>query len=103
MATKYVRGQLLVFTSAPIDATGAAIAPSTIKLYLNYIHANGITSTDTGIDMDEQSDGTYIAEFDTGNVRPGPVFASIRAENPTAAADLKFTITANAANPLDTP
>lgn len=103
MATKYVRGQLLVFTAAPVDATGAAIAPSSIKLYLNYIHANGVASTDTPTDMDAQTDGTYVAEFATGDVRPGPVFASIRAENPTAAADLKFTITANAANPLDTP
>lgn len=103
MATKYVRGQLLTFTSTPVDATGAAIEPSTMRLYLNYIHADGVASTDDHIDMDLQSDGSYKAEFDTGTVKPGPVFASIRAENPTAAADLKFTITANAANPLDEP
>lgn len=102
MTTKYVRGQLLVFTATPLDAAGAPMSPASVKLYLNYIHAaDGTASTDSAVDMELQTDGSYMAEFDTGDIEPGPVFASIRTESPASAADLKFTITANAANPLD--
>ncbi len=49
--------------------------------------------------MDPQTDGTYRAQFDTKDAEPGAAFASIRAEGPPAADDIKFTIIANAANP----
>ena len=63
------------------------------------MHADGTTSTDPAIDMDPQTDGTYRAQFDTKDAEPGAAFASIRAEGPPAADDIKFTIIANAANP----
>ncbi len=99
MTEKVVRGQLLVFTSTPLDADGAATTPTSLRLYLNYVHADGTTSTDPAIDMDPQTDGTYRAQFDTKDAEPGAAFASIRAEGPPAADDIKFTIIANAANP----
>ncbi len=99
MAEKIVRGQLLIFTSTPKDADGNVVAPDSLKLYLNYPHADGTVSTDAPIDMEAQTDGTYRAEFDTKVAEPGAAFASIRAELPPAADDIKFTITANAANP----
>lgn len=97
--TKVIRGQLLVFTSVPQDADGNPVVPGTMQLYLNYVHADGITSTDAPIDMDPQTDGSFKAEFDTKDSEPGAAFASIRAEGPPAADDIKFTIIANAANP----
>lgn len=99
MATKVTRGQLLVFTAAPKDELGVAIVPTTLQLYLNYVHADGTTSTDVPIDMEQQSDGTFRAEVDTADMNPGAAFASLRAESPAGAEDIKFTITANAANP----
>lgn len=99
MTEKVVRGQLLVFTSTPKDADGNATSPTSMRLYLNYAHADGVTSTDAPIDMDAQTDGSYRAEFDTAVAEPGAAFASIRAEAPPAADDIKFTIIANAANP----
>ena len=61
--------------------------------------ADGTISTDPPIDMDPQMSGSYRAAFDTKEAEPGPAFASIRAEAPPAADDIKFTIIANAANP----
>ncbi len=100
MTEKIVRGQLLVFTSTPRDADGAITTPTSLRLYLNYVHADGTTYTDDPpIDMDPQTDGSYRAEWDTKDAEPGAAFASIRAEAPPAAEDIKFTIIANAANP----
>lgn len=99
MTEKVVRGQLLVFTSTPRDEDGNITTPTSMRLYLNYVHADGTTSTDPAIDMDPQTDGSYRAEFDTKDAEPGAAFASIRAEAPPAAEDIKFTIIANAANP----
>lgn len=99
MTDKFVRGQLLVFTATPTDSLGNAIQPASVKLYLNYPHTDGTSSTDVAIEMDVQTDGSYVAEFDTADTSPGAAFASIRAETPAGAQDLKFTIIANAANP----
>ena len=103
MTEKYVRGQLLVFTSTPRDADGVITTPTSLQLYLNYRHPTdppeGPFTTDTPIDMDPQTDGSYRAEWDTKDAEPGAAFASIRAEAPPAADDIKFTIIANAANP----
>jgi hypothetical protein len=103
MTDKVVRGQLLVFSSTPKDAANNVVSPATMKLYLNYFHADGsptgTVSTDPPIDMDQQTDGSFRAEFDTKVAEPGAAFASIRAEGPAAADDIKFTIVANVANP----
>lgn len=99
MTDKIVRGQLLMFTSTPKDVDGNTVVPGSMKLYLNYAHADGSTSTDPPIDMEAQTDGSYIAEFDTKVAEPGAAFVSVRAEGPAAADDIKFTIIANAANP----
>lgn len=99
MTLKIVRGQLVVFTSSPKDADGNDVTPSHIRLYLNYPHVNGTTVTDEAIEMDLQTDGNWKADFDTAIAAPGTVFASIRAHDPPAAEDLKFTIVANRANP----
>lgn len=99
MTTKIVRGQLVTFTAAPKDYLGNAINPSVMKLYLNYPHLpSGTVSTDES-DMDLLSDGTYASEFDTGLATAGTCYASVRAHDPAGASDIKFTITANAANP----
>ncbi len=98
MTTKVVRGQLMTFTASPTDYLEDAVSPDSIVLYLNYPHADGTTSTDT-MTMEQQSDGTWFAEFDTADAEPGALFVSFRASNPAAAYDEKFTITANAANP----
>jgi hypothetical protein len=100
MTEKIVRGQLIVFTADPKDPDGNSISPDSVKLYVNYIHESGTSTTDE-IDMDYQTDGTWVAEFDTKVANAGQAFASVRATNPAAAEDFKFTITANIANPVD--
>ncbi len=100
MTEKVVRGQLLVFTSTPRDAAGAITTPTSMRLYLNYVHPGQTVATDDPpIDMDPQTDGSYRAQFDTKDTEPGAAFVSVRAEAPPAADDFKFTIIANAANP----
>ena len=100
MTEKVVRGQLLVFTSTPLDADGNSTTPTSLRLYLNYVHpGQTVATSDPAIDMDPQTDGTYRAQFDTKDTEPGAAFASIRAEGPPAADDIKFTIIANNANP----
>lgn len=99
MTEKIVRGTYLTFSSTPKDADGNVVEPDSVKLYLNYVHADETTSTDPPIEMAIQTDGSFHASFDTEVCEPGPFFASIRAENPAAAEDIKLTITANPANP----
>ena len=101
MATKVVRGQLMTFIAEPTDYLGAPVTPDSLTLYLNYVHANGTTSTDE-VEMELQTGGgTWQAEFDTSVVgaQGGPLFVSLQAEGPSAAQDEKFTIVANNANP----
>ena len=98
-AAKVVRGQLLVFTSTPRDADGSIPRRPACGSISTICMPIGTTSTDPAIDMDPQMDGTYRGQFDTKDAEPGAAFASIRAEAPPAADDIKFTIIANAANP----
>lgn len=90
-----------MFVAAPKDENGNAVAPSEIKLYLNYKH-EGFTSpsTDAAIDMESvTSSDNYEAQFDSKVCMPGTLFWSIRTTGPAAAADGKITIVANLANP----
>jgi len=104
MTTKVVRGQLMVFRSAPLDDNGVSVVPITVRLHLNYIHPGETTPrSDPHIDMIRQTDGTFRAEFDTKDTEPGSLYASIRTTNPASAWDMKYQITANAANPEDVP
>lgn len=99
MATKVTRGQLLTFLALPTNYLGDTVTPSSIHVYLNYKHSDGTTSTDGPISMSEQTDGSWLAEFDTAVVEPGPLFASLRSVDPPGAEDIKLTVVANAANP----
>jgi hypothetical protein len=102
MTTKIVRGKVLTFKATPRGMDGEIITPDSVSLYLNYLHENGASSTDPPILMHQHTDGSFRAAFDTSVAEPGAAFASIRAENPSAADDVAFTIIANAANP-DSP
>jgi hypothetical protein len=100
MTTKFVRGELIVFTAHPKDA-GLDVSPASIQLYLNYKHAaDGTTYTDEPLEMQAQTDGAWKANFDTAQAAPGVGYASMRMQNPQSAEDMKFTIIANAANPV---
>ncbi len=101
MATKVVRGQTMTFIATPADALGNTVSPASVKLYINYPHADGTSSTETVV-MDQNTDGTWEADFDTSVSKPGALFVSVQAEGPSAAEDLKFSIVANSAN-LDAP
>jgi hypothetical protein len=103
MTVKVVRGQVLVFEAKPHDHNGNPVTPASMKLYLNYVHSNNVSSTDPPIDMEMQTDGyTWLGSFDTQVAEDGAGFASIRATAPGGAADFKFQITANIANPVPT-
>src|SRR5215831_19300025 len=99
MTIKVTRGELITFRSEPTDATGVSVSPDTMLLYLNYFHSTSVASTDPAIAMTEITGGIWEAQFDTKVCFPGAAFASVRASNPAFAQDIKFTITANAANP----
>ena len=99
MTQKIFRGTVMTFTSEPRDGGGAIISPASVKMYVNYKHSDGTISTDAPTDMDEVTDGTFEAEFNTNVCMPGTLFVSVRSTNPGAAEDLKFNIIANAANP----
>jgi hypothetical protein len=100
MVTKVVRGEVLTFAAMPTDTLGKPVEPVAVDLYVNYVHATGITSTDPAIPMEMSTDGsTWTAAFDTASALPGAGFASIRASSPNGAADFRFSIVANAANP----
>jgi hypothetical protein len=104
MVVKVVRGQLMVFNSAPLDELGLAVVPTTVRLHLNYIHfGETVARSDPAIDMVYQVDGTFRFEFDTKDTEPGSLFVSIRTTGPPSAWDAKYQITANAANPEDVP
>ncbi len=99
MTDKHVRGELLVFHATPMDDDENSVMPATVKLYLNYKHADGTTTTDAPIDMSQATGGTYETAFDTKVCEPAPLFWSIRTTAPPAAADGKIQIIANNANP----
>lgn len=100
MAEKHFRGELLVFGATPTDENSNSVAPSSVKLYLNYKHsATADATTDTPIDMDQDTGGHYEAEFDTRVCFPGALFWSIRTTGPASAVDGKIMIVANPANP----
>lgn len=100
MVDKVVRGQKIIFRSTPRDENESSVQPATVKLYLNYVHANtGTASTDSPIDMDQSTDGVYEAEFDTKVADAGDAYASVRSTSPAGAEDIKFKIIANPANP----
>lgn len=99
MAEKIVRGQVITFSATPKDSDGNLVTPGTIRLYVNYIHADGTRSTDDPTDMDPDTEGSYSATFDTAQAKAGTASASVRTTSPGAAADFKFTITAEPANP----
>lgn len=88
-----------MFVAAPKDQNGEAMAPTSVRLYLNYKHADGTTSTDAALDMEEETTGVFSSMFNTASCEPGPLFWSIRTAAPASAADGKITIIANAANP----
>jgi hypothetical protein len=100
MVAKVIRGEVLTFVATPTDALGNAVFPSAVNLYVNYVHAAGGASTDPAIPMEASTDGsTWTGQFDTQVALPGAGFASIRALTPNGAADFRFSIVANAANP----
>lgn len=103
MATKIIRGQKVTFIAEPKDYLDQPVTPASLKLYVRYVHMGDTEATpDPAINMDPQTDGTWIAEFDTSGATNGPLFVSMQAEGPSAADDDKLSIVANAAN-LDAP
>ncbi len=98
--TDITRGALITVRATLKDADGEPVTPSSVKLYLNYKHADGAVSTDEPIDMslDSESD-KYVAEFDSAVALPGVLAGSIRTIDPPDAIDFKRKIVANPANP----
>jgi hypothetical protein len=99
MAEKHIRGEMLIFAASPKDELGNSVTPATIRLYLNYKHANGTISTDSPIDMTLITAGMYETAFDSKVCEPSTLFWSIRTVSPSSAQDGKISIVANAANP----
>jgi hypothetical protein len=90
---------MLIFVAAPKDELGNSVTPATIKLYLNYKHADGTITTDAPINMISVTSGVYEVAFDSKVCEPSTLFWSIRTVNPPSAQDGKISIVANSANP----
>jgi hypothetical protein len=95
MLTTTVRGNAVVFTATPVDATGAPTTPQAVAIYLAYgqgaVRKAEVAMTLTG--------GVWTGTWDSEGAPAGVVYWSVRASNPDAAEDGEFTLTANPANP----
>jgi hypothetical protein len=104
MSDVIVRGNVLTITASPLDKDGNPVAPSSVDLYLTYTNADGLVTTADPIPMSSNTAGTtWSAEFDTSVAQPGQLWGSVRAVNPSAAADFIRRLAANPPNPDPSP
>jgi hypothetical protein len=105
MSDVIVRGNLLTVIASPLDGDGNPVAPASVELYLTYMDSTGAESTHGPISMISSNTAgtTWTGSFDTSLAMEGPLFGSVRASNPSAAADFKRRLVANPANPDPTP
>jgi len=102
MSDVIVRGNVLKVTASPLDYAGNPVAPSSVELFLTYMDpATGAETTHGPIAMTSTNSAgtTWTGSFDTSLAMEGPLFGSVRAINPSGAADFKQRLVANPANP----
>lgn len=92
-----IRGNTVELTSVFTDADGGPLNPSSAVAVVNFKNAGGDRESET-VPMSEQSDGAWLGLWNSSNARPGRVYWSVRAENPSAAEDGQFDLRANLAN-----
>lgn len=92
-----VRGNTVLFTASFLDADGAAIVPAAVTLYVSFLGASGRESDE--IAMDEATDGSFSASWDSSDARKGRVYWAVRASNPPGADEGFFELDAGPANP----
>lgn len=100
MSDVIVRGNVLTVTASPKDGNGNPVAPSSVEMFLTYTDSTGAQTTHGPLTMSSNTAGdTWTGSFDTSVAMEGPLFGSVRAINPSAAADFKWRLSANPPNP----
>lgn len=98
--THFDRGDVITFTASPEDADGNPIDPATVRLYINFLGANGREDA-APISLAENTDGTWDGQWDTSGIgaKQGKVDWAIRTTGPDAASQGSFMLDVNLANP----
>jgi hypothetical protein len=90
------RGNEVKWSATFKDFNGNISSPLSATVYLNY--PNGSSTENASVSMSEDSSGDFTAIWDTSVASPGMCYWSVRAEQPSIAADGQFEISGNAAN-----
>ena len=89
------RGNIVKWTATPKDVDGNVTTPVSVTLYLADVNGVAIGSPLPMVNIA----GAWSVEWDSSAMATTPLFWSIRAVSPSAAADGRIEITANPANP----
>lgn len=107
---RFTRGSTILFEAETfLDASGAAITPTTVTLYITYPSSPGASygsstrgapgTTDVDYAMTDSS-GVWSYEWDSSVAYPGTVYFSINAAgSDVVVKDGAFQLQANPANP----
>lgn len=93
-----IRGNLARFSAIFYDATGAVASPSSAAVIVNYLNEAGARVDSDPIEMSQQTDGSFYAEWDSSAAQPARVYWSAKAVSPAGAQDGLFDLEANPAN-----
>lgn len=98
----FERGDVVLFAITPKDADDVLIEPVSVTLHINFLNEAGEREDiDPAIEMDENTAGSWTAQWDTGGISAvaGRVYWHIRTSSPDSASEGSFMLDANLANP----
>jgi hypothetical protein len=96
-----VRGNVVLWVVQFTGVDGDPVIPDAVSVFVDY-RTSEIDDTvreTIEIAMDEDSEGTFTADWTTTGAAAGRAFWSVRATNPDAAEDGVIQLKANPANP----
>lgn len=91
------RGNIVSFTATFLDTDGNIASPSAATLYVSFMRFE--ERVEDSAEMEEQTDGSWFAEWDSSDATKGKVHWSVRSTGPSSAQDGSFDLDANLANP----
>lgn len=97
LATVIFRGSVVDFSTTFTDADGVAVDPASALLVVNFLNAAGERESEA-IQMDQDTDGNWVAEWSSAAAMPARTYWSMRSNNPTSAQDGFFELRGNLAN-----
>ena len=94
---KVARGNIVTWTITFLDGDGDALSPVSAVLSVNFLNDASVRES-VSIDMTEDTDGAFNAQWDSVPALPGRVYWSARSATPNAAEDGYFELIGNLAN-----